>query len=75
MRITGTRSYIKVEIDGKVVKIDGEMLVGGFVAYQDSIHNWEPPYEDEVISDSKKQEIIDKVIEKTKNSYMQITFE
>lgn len=26
MKITGTRSYIQIEIDGKVVKVEGEML-------------------------------------------------
>jgi hypothetical protein len=37
MKIKGTSSYIKVEIDNKIVKIQGEMFVGGFLAYSDSI--------------------------------------
>lgn len=37
MKITGTSSYIEVELDGKIVKIEGEILVGGFVAYKDTI--------------------------------------
>lgn len=75
MKITGTRSYIKVEIGGKVVKIEGEMIIGGFVACKNTIKNWEPPYNNEIISDEMKQEIIDKVIDKTKNSHLVITFE
>ena len=75
MKITGTMSYIKVEIDGKVVKISGEKVIGGFVAYKKTIKNWEPPYDNEVIDDKIKQEVIDKVIDKTKNSHLVITFE
>lgn len=75
MNITGTMSYIKVQLDGKVVKIDGEMIVGGFIAFKDSISKWEPPYEDEIIDDNTKQEIIDGVINQTKNSHLVITFE
>ena len=75
MKITGTMSYIKVEIDGKVVKIRGEKIIGGFVAYKNAINNWESPYDNEVIDDKMKQEIIDKVIDKTKNSHLVITFE
>ncbi|WP_139815884.1 Imm74 family immunity protein [Serratia proteamaculans] len=43
MKITGTRSYIKIEIeiDGRTIKIPGEMIVGGFVAYKEGIKKWE----------------------------------
>lgn len=75
MKITGTRSYIKVTFEGKTVKISGEMIVGGFVADKNSIRNWEPPYNDKSINDTEKQNIIDAVINKTKNSHMIITFE
>lgn len=75
MKITGTMSYIKVEIDGKVVKIEGEKIIGGFVAFKNTIKNWEPPYDNEVIDDKLKQEIMDRVINETKNSHLVITFE
>ena len=75
MKITGTRSYIKVEIDGKVVEIKGELLVGSFIAYKDTIKNWEHPYESEKIDDAMKQKIIEMVVNETKNSHLVITFE
>jgi hypothetical protein len=75
MKITGTRSYIKVEIEDKIVKIKGELLIGGFIAYKDSIKNWEPPYESEKIDDLEKQKIVNMVINETKNSHLVITFE
>lgn len=75
MKITGTRSYIKVEIEGKVIKIEGELLVGGFVAYKDTIKKWEPPYECEIIDDVLKQKIIEMVVNETQDSHLIITFE
>jgi hypothetical protein len=35
MKIKGTSIYIKVEIHNKIVSIQGEMLVGGFLTYSD----------------------------------------
>ncbi|SHJ56452.1 Immunity protein 74 [Clostridium amylolyticum] len=75
MKITGTMSYIKVEIDGKTVKIEGEKVIGGFIAFKNTMKNWEPPYENEVIDEKLKQEIIQKVYDETKNSHLVITFE
>ena len=75
MNITGTMSYIKVEIEGKTVKIQGEKVIGGFIAFKNTIKNWEPPYENEIIDEKLKQEIIQKVSDKTKNSHLVITFE
>ena len=68
-------SYIKVEIQGKTVKIEGEKVIGGFIAFKNTIKNWEPPYENEIIDEKLKQEIIQKVSDKTKNSHLVITFE
>lgn len=75
MKITGTRSYINVELDGKTVKIEGEMLIGGFVAYKDTIKNWEPPYEHIPITDEEKEDIIKRVIDYTKDSHFVVEFE
>lgn len=75
MNITGKMSYIKVEIEGKTVKIEGEKVIGGFIAFKNTIKNWEPPYENEIIDEKLKQEIIQKVSDKTKNSHLVITFE
>lgn len=74
VKITGTRSYIDVVIDEKEIRIFGEMIVGGFVAYKDSIKSWDKPA-GETIDEDTKDDIIRKVIEKTKNSHMVIVFE
>ncbi|MFD0671932.1 Imm74 family immunity protein [Cohnella sp. GCM10027633] len=74
MKITGTRSYIDVVIDEKEIRIFGEMIVGGFVAYKDSIKVWDKPT-GETIDEDTKNDIIRKVTEKTKNSHMVIVFE
>jgi hypothetical protein len=75
MKIKGTSSYITVEIDNKTVKIQGEMLVNGFVAYADTIKYWEPPYQYIEIDETTKAKIIKDVIDETQNSNFVIQFE
>ena len=51
------------------------MIVGGFVAERDSIKNWQVPAGIPITA-SEKQEIIEGVVNKTKNNpKMKITFE
>lgn len=74
IKITGTNTYIDVEIDEKLVRIQGELVVGGFVCYKDSIKEWIIPFE-QSITEEEKEMIIQKVTEKTQGSHMVITFE
>ena len=75
MKITGTSSYIEVEIENKVVKIQGEMIVNGFVAYSNTIAHWEQPYEHILIDREIKERIIKEVTDYSKNLNFRITFE
>ena len=50
------------------------MIVGGFVCYKSSMKNWLVP-ENEPLTEGDKNEIIQKVTEKTVGSHMVITFE
>ncbi len=74
MKITGTSSYIEIEWGDRVVFVEGEMVVGGFVAYKSSMR-WKEPFENEELGATQKDKIIQAVIDKTKASYMIITFE
>ena len=49
MKITGSMNYVKFDLEnGYVLKAEGEMLLGRkFVAYKDTMKNWEPPHENE----------------------------
>jgi hypothetical protein len=51
------------------------MIVGGFLAYSDSIKNWESPHDNTAIDDLTKNAIIKAVIAETKNSKFIIEFE
>ena len=73
-KLTGTNTYIDVELDDRTVRILGEMIVGGFVCYKSSMKNWLIP-ENEPLTEGDKNEIIQKVTEKTVGSHMVITFE
>lgn len=70
--IKGTRDYIDVYYDDNVVRIPGELIIGGFIAEESGIDEWK---DGKPISEAEKKEIIDSVIAKTKGSHMVITFE
>ncbi len=72
--IKGKRDYIDVYFGEKVVRIYGELVIGGFIAAANTIKQWKIP-EGEPISEAEKKEIMDAVIEKTKGSHLTITFE
>jgi Immunity protein 74 len=74
VKITGTSSYILIEVDNKVVKVEGELLVNGFAAYTDTLKNWEPPHEKEMIDSDMKQKIIQEALDYTKDSHFKIEF-
>ncbi len=77
MKITGTKSYIKFDLEnGYILKADGELLTGNrFVVYIDSIKYWEPPYESQVVTPEEICMIIEEVKEQQNETTMQIFFE
>lgn len=74
IKITGTRSYINVSIDDRSMRIQGEMIKGGFIAFKDSIKNWILPVE-KPIDEYEKKAIIYAIEEHSANSHMVIKFE
>ena len=73
--IKGRFDYMDVYFDdGCVVRIDGELVHGGFIAEASSIRQWKEP-EGEPVSEEEKSEIMDAVTEKTKDSHMVVMFE
>ncbi len=66
MKITGTRSHIRVEIEGKVILINGELTTTpAFYADIKSIKKWESPYDKEKITEEEKAELIKKITEES----------
>lgn len=74
VQIKGTRTYIDVYIDGRIVRIQGELLVGKFAAFTGSIQEWTTPAGVK-ITEEEKQDIINKVTEKTQGSHLVVIFE
>ncbi|AUX91847.1 Imm74 family immunity protein [Mixta gaviniae] len=74
MKITGTNSYVMFDIDGKKIKAQGERVVGGFIAEQNTMKKFEPPYENEPVTDAIRQKYIQEAVRKTQGSHMVITF-
>lgn len=59
VKLQGRAGLIYQE-DNKVMVIDSELLVGStydIVVYFDSIKTWQPPYENETLSDSDRARI------------------
>jgi len=74
MKITGTNSYIVLDIDGRKIKVQGEMVVGGFIAEVSTMQRFEPPYENVTLTEDLKRIYINEAIKKTSNSHMDIQF-
>jgi len=77
MKITGSNSYIKFDLEnGYALKADGEMLVGKkFVVYKDSMKVWEPPHQDEKLTEKQVIDIIEQVKRNINENTVQIIFE
>jgi hypothetical protein len=54
---------IKVELDGKSVTMNGELLVdeagAGYLVYSRSIKGWDPPFDAEPFTDQDKAAVLD----------------
>ena len=74
VQIKGTRTYIDVYIEDRVVRIQGELLVGKFAAFRESIQEWTTPAGVK-ITEEEKQDIIERVTEKTQGSHLVVIFE
>jgi len=74
-KITGTRSYMIVDFGDRAVKIQGELTTTpAFYGYINSIRNWEPPHDNEIIGDTEKRKIIEE-LSNYKNPEFQIFLE
>lgn len=57
VKITGTRSYIDVEYNGRTARIGGELGVNGFYAIADSMR-WLPPHEHLLVTDAERNVLV-----------------
>lgn len=77
MKITGTRSSIKFDLeDGYVMKARGELLTGKrFVVYKNSMTKWEPPHSEEAVTKEEIDKIIEAVNRMERSETVQLFFE
>jgi hypothetical protein len=75
-RITGTRSYITVTLEDRSIDIQGELtLTPEFYADRSSINHWNEPYQDILISDTEKEELIKAILKFNTSQELKISFE
>ncbi|RFS21166.1 hypothetical protein DVR12_17690 [Chitinophaga silvatica] len=63
MKITGTRSYILIEYDHRVLNIKGELALSAFYASLSAINCWEPPFEKVKVTEDEKIELVKRLLE------------
>lgn len=69
-----SRGLIKVELNDKSLLITGELTINKFYADISSIKKWESPFEEEVITENQKKEII-KVMEEYSKGKIPVVFD
>lgn len=73
-----SRGKMILKYKGKSMHILGEGIISEqptFYAYINSMNKWEPPFENILITEEEKQEIIKLVTAKSKNDKVKIVFE
>lgn len=76
MKITGTRSSLKIEIDNKVLLITGELTTTpAFYADINSIKFWQTPNGDIPISNEERELLIVQIADEGKRKSMPIFFD
>lgn len=77
MKITGTKSYILVEVEGKRIQIDGELTETPlFYADKNSINYWEKGNKKIYLSDQEKLRLMNSItVESSKEGYIPIIFD
>lgn len=73
MKITGTRSYIKVEDNGKTAWFDGELGIDGFYAIAETM-KWLAPHETLPVTEKERLSLMRGVREEVKNNKYKVFF-
>lgn len=61
MKIKGTRSYVLIEYDHRILKIQGELTVTAFFANLNSIDCWKSPFDNIKVTNEEKGLIVKKI--------------
>ncbi len=73
MKITGTRSYIDIENDGKTARFFGELCIDGFAAIASTM-KWLPPHDNQPITEYDRISLMKAVVEELKNNENKVFF-
>jgi hypothetical protein len=73
MKITGTKSYIKVEYKGRTAWFNGELGMPGFYAIASSMR-WLPPFDKNPVTEAERTAVMKAVTEEVKNNKYKVFF-
>lgn len=74
MKITGTKSYINVEHNGRIARFGGELGMHGFYAIVESM-KWLPPYEHLPVATEERNALVKAILKESEGKDFQIYFE
>lgn len=76
-KITGTRDSVRIEFeDAKILHLTGELTITPeFYADIFSITKWDPPFENEIITEDVKKQIVKSVEDYNKRTEIPIIFD
>ncbi len=76
MKITGTSGYLIFDLEnGYKIKALGELLVRGFWVWTDTMKQWEPPHENEPVTQEQINAIILEAKKGNETNYAKLIFD
>lgn len=73
MKITGTRSYIDIENNGKTARFFGELCIDGFAAVASTM-KWLPPHDRQLVEEHDRISLMRQVTEELKDNENKVFF-
>jgi len=73
VKITGTRSYIDIENNGKIARFFGELCIDGFAAIASTM-KWLPPYDKQLVTEYDRISLMREVITELKDNENKVFF-
>lgn len=77
IKINGTRDTIRIEFeDAKILHLTGELTITPeFYADVFSINKWDPPFQNEIITEGVKNQIIKSIEDYNKSTKIPVIFD
>jgi len=73
MKITGTKSYVDIEINGRTARFGGDLGIDGFYASIKTMR-WLPPHDQLTVTTEERNALIEAVLKESEGRDFKIFF-